>query len=321
MSEKPIIFCGAMATAINEGRKTMTRRVARLNETLFRDEYPDLKKEAIKAALSICPYHVGKHLWVREPCWIWGHWYTDGTTPTGRDKWRFNPVGRKVRFDKPEKIAKRDGGYGWVYRHARFMPYWACRNKAAVTDVRVERLQSITEADARAEGFGPSVCADVFRNAPGWQEAEDAYYAEDGDGSEYDGWYCYGHAKKRAGKKGSVIAGCTPESDGPAYCDECSAPLVMSLTQHGIEMELLIEDDPNGEHPEHFPASGLDASIACMIADGFGDLQERHHGRLAQIGFATCWEQLNAKRDDGRYAWAKNPWVWVIGFKKLETTR
>ncbi len=40
------------------------------------------------------------------------------------------------------------------YRHARFMPRWACRLVLEVTRVRVERLQAINHMDALAEGVG-----------------------------------------------------------------------------------------------------------------------------------------------------------------------
>ena len=177
-TEKPIAFCGPMSVAIRDGRKTMTRRVVKMTGIDFRGgggtEGPDWNDPSCwgfedeggrEWALSPgdlvdeviqCPYYVGQRLWVREACWIWGQWHRDGKTPTGRDKWRFYAATRRrVRFDKPEQTAKRGGAAGWVYRHARFMPRWACRTLLEATDVRMERLQEITEEDAIAEGVEP----------------------------------------------------------------------------------------------------------------------------------------------------------------------
>lgn len=51
----------------------------------------------------------------------------------------------------------------WVtkWRPSIHMPRWACRFEALITEVRIERLQAITEADAMAEG--------VERYHHGWE--------------------------------------------------------------------------------------------------------------------------------------------------------
>lgn len=33
--------------------------------------------------------------------------------------------------------------------------------------------------------------------------------------------------------------------------------------------------------------------------------------------FQRLWDSINAKRDGGKYAWKKNPWVWVIEYKRV----
>ena len=33
--------------------------------------------------------------------------------------------------------------------------------------------------------------------------------------------------------------------------------------------------------------------------------------------YRVLWDQINAKREHGAFAWSKNPWVWVISFRRL----
>ncbi len=117
MSDRPIIFSAPMVNALLEGRKTETRRVLKATTPAHR-----------------LPYLYGDRLWVREGfCWVsaWG--------------WRY-------RADNDDLDDKRKFGEVGKWRSPIHMPRSASRLTLTVTDVRVQRLHDITEADAVAEG-------------------------------------------------------------------------------------------------------------------------------------------------------------------------
>ena len=119
--EKPILFCGEMVRAILEGRKNQTRRI--IKPQLDCDMFLAWQEGVIN-----CPYAVGR-LWVRES------WAQDLENEV---------FYRADHFDKPSTVEK--------WRPSIFMPRWASRINLTVKNIRVERVQEITEEDARAEG-------------------------------------------------------------------------------------------------------------------------------------------------------------------------
>lgn len=152
MKERPILFSTEMVRAILDGRKTQTRRVKSLEEINLNPvnwryvaklggSWED-KANYVYRFLNnvfhplniVCPYgEPGDRLWVRE---TW------------------------------QKRLVESGGFGYTYKAndhpfdkatkwkpSIFMPREACRILLEVTDVRVERLQDISEEDAMAEGI------------------------------------------------------------------------------------------------------------------------------------------------------------------------
>lgn len=247
MKERPILFSGAMVRAILEGRKAMTRRVVKPQPAPNRpydggtawnyDEKTGLHRPygtvghlTVREKMGLfCPFgQPGDRLWVRET-WEEVH-------PCQIDEGRFSLEGR-VGIPGPPPVHYRviyraDGEYprlhfkeGFPYRErcqpgcvkdhihpleawhgwtpSIHMPRWACRLVLEVASVRVERLQEISEEDARAEGADPY----------DWQ---------------YD----------------------------------------------------------NGEGPESY-----------------------------REAFRCLWDSINASRG---YGWERNPWVWVVEFKRVE---
>lgn len=156
MKERPILFSGEMVSAIIAGYKTQTRRVIDLAMANRFDEprgdadvaagYPYIETDnGFVSATKLCPYgQSGDRLWVRE---TWGF---TASWPTGFQ----NDHIKNGRYWIKDRMAYRaDSPAGhWCWRPSIFMPRWANRLTLAVTEVRVERLQDISESDAMSEG-------------------------------------------------------------------------------------------------------------------------------------------------------------------------
>jgi len=166
MKERPIIFNSDMVLAILEGRKTQTRRPVNLpvidKDWLIELAPCELAGEINNGNLTNSKYgRVGDLLYVKESAWMWCERIPNGTTPTGRAKYRNKPLRSAPIYyvsdhpDKPDTdvVSPNTGNkFCWCYKAARFMPRWACRIIDGITNVRVERLQDISEQDAIAEG-------------------------------------------------------------------------------------------------------------------------------------------------------------------------
>ena len=139
MKERPILFSGPMVRAILDGSKTQTRRVAKEF-----DEMPNLDGILQRfPRQNGCPHGApGDRLWVRET-WAVQHEY-DAAAPS--------EIGASARW---HYAATEDLG-GLRKRPSIFLPRRGSRILLEITDVRVQRLQEISDEDARAEGYDRS---------------------------------------------------------------------------------------------------------------------------------------------------------------------
>ena len=176
MKERPILMNAFSVRGILEGRKTQTRRVVKPGApashcylqpmwgtspppnpvefgepglwTFAGPDYPDGERDERR-----CPYGVvGDRLWVRE---TWGA--PDADHPRCKDGRKPQPGDRLVyRADPADDYQwgpgrPSQGSFCW--RPSIFIPRWASRLLLEVKDVRVERVQAISEEDAKAEGL------------------------------------------------------------------------------------------------------------------------------------------------------------------------
>lgn len=198
--ERPMIFSTPMVRSILENRKTQTRQIiSRLSgvgniaefgisdtngyEYHFRDRRMSWNDVSSVYVLDRCPYgRIGQRLWVRETWRIW----TSSKQPAGdvNDPEIYTASIKKLNDESIKslpieyKATSMDDG---PWRPSIFMPRWASRILLEITDIRVERLQDISEEDAIAEGAiwtdnGPRAWADQKKSFDelnpinGWKE-------------------------------------------------------------------------------------------------------------------------------------------------------
>ena len=163
MSDKGIIFSAPMVRALLAGRKTQTRRLLkgapegswhcdRVGSKLMWVAPPGAPKLP-----CLLPYAVGDRLYVREsgieyPGIVVFRHDVPATPDTGF-YWVRDRLGTGASYNVKgcSRAAALAGGNRKV-RPSIHMPRWASRLWLAVTDVRVQRLQDCSEADAIAEG-------------------------------------------------------------------------------------------------------------------------------------------------------------------------
>ncbi len=180
MSEKPILFSTEMVKKILAGEKTQTRRVVKCPKSfgdlvdVFNDDYlAEYGFIAVDTTLGHgfkirCPFgKIGDTLWVREAFSTVPGYGGDPDAIVYR-------ADNEVRcFDVDNKYIPEDAPYydesladGW--NPSIHMPRFASRITLEIMNIRVERLQDISEADAKAEGVYCRVCGELslFCSAP-----------------------------------------------------------------------------------------------------------------------------------------------------------
>jgi len=188
MKERGMIFNGEMVRALLDDRKTQTRRPVRF-PVLDKNLGCELAGNELAGELSAGNYlnsafgKPGDRIWVREayrfPASL------DDVSPTGVGEMAVATGYRKpwaptfyeftgtfsdgwTGFETPPKVS----GAGKL-RPSIHMPRWASRITLEITDVRVERLNSIHDVDAMREGVqNLTTCSHADFGIPGVVNAQ-----------------------------------------------------------------------------------------------------------------------------------------------------
>ena len=206
MPEKPRLFNQAMMEALLAGRKTQTRdpanwlrgfgKISDLTRTEhgsweFRDEHGILLTSHEKALRALrLRYQVGDVMWCRE---TWAHCQPvlnirkqDGRaiTEISDGYAEYKADGFDTIQDLKDHRRLVDGHEimvdGDKWRPNIHMPRWAARLFLQVTDVKLERIQNISEEDAKAEGIycgtnGHYADYPSGQTCPGWASPRESF--------------------------------------------------------------------------------------------------------------------------------------------------
>jgi hypothetical protein len=163
MKERGIPMSGMNIAPIQANIKTHTRRAMKNPPSVmgFRHfhgvQWERLDREGRVLDMINCRYgEAGDQLWVREA------WRTESDY--------YNDLSPSEMGGEETILYEADGDWSdnktvGRYRHSMFMPRWASRIDLEITEIRVERLQDISEADAKAEGVEPADCCHAYYHA------------------------------------------------------------------------------------------------------------------------------------------------------------
>lgn len=164
MAIKPILFNTPMVRAILDGRKTCTRRICKdANEYTVPDmDFYDADRRTYAVHNYADKEHTDKLSTAERTCPI-----CPGDILYVRETWKKAPNG----YYYYEDWQRNDIADVTKWKQSIHMPKEAARIWLKVTDVRVERLQEITDEQAKREGIQYDECPTGFT----WKQETDMH--------------------------------------------------------------------------------------------------------------------------------------------------
>lgn len=214
MADRGIIFSGSMVQALLAGRETQTRRLLTSARVFRTHERPAFTLKGEHLARSLQGASGFRHL--GGDSWAWASDAFDYQAPVERTEWLAHighALGERLYVreawshvaDGVFEIhhARMLGKGGVIYRcdenpkypHAQFwpsihMPREFSRLWLAVTDVRVQRLQEIGEADCLAEGIDHLATSHFGTPIKAYAGLWNSLHGADGTCWEDNPWVC-----------------------------------------------------------------------------------------------------------------------------------
>lgn len=159
IKERPIIFSSAMVHALRDGRKTQAREVIRGTINSFHlgkllASWPLSGCQEFSDGFAVFQVQDSVDSWTSET--VISRHGKPGDLLWVKETWAKGVLGYESQggyLYKADLIAENDGPIEIKWMPSIHMPREASRIILEITDIRIERLQSIAEEDAIAEGL------------------------------------------------------------------------------------------------------------------------------------------------------------------------
>ena len=272
---KKIMFSDAfcLTQAVLAGTKAMTRRVLRDNVPLGNWE------ETVKHL----PYKVGEVVAIAQD---------------------YNTIG-KTQYDKFGNGVP--GNRNKMFTRAELLPH-----HIKITDVKIERLQSISNENIPKEGAGAFLKVFCEKASEKYEKKSDNIYWITGRGYDQSLSYCHNCARKEVealnqeiGKgyeKYIVDGGWGVEDEHPCFCEKCGKPLLFDFCGN-VDLEL-----PNLDLRHE-----SDLYILNQILSQDDEDAEKVIRYFAREAFALLIDKVS-----GKGTWESNPWVVAYEFNLID---
>lgn len=158
IKERPIILNTQEVNAVRAGNKTQHRVLVDIETSIVLTftslEAGGASPERIDGMPFGCPLgKVGDRLWVRETHHVPDFLKDYELDELAQGLISRDDLGMTYKADAPH-MTPADGG--WTSPVG--MPRWASRLLLEITDIRIERIKDISEADGKAMGLKPDYC-------------------------------------------------------------------------------------------------------------------------------------------------------------------
>lgn len=268
-----------LTQAVLNGTKTMTRR-------LLKDGTPLGNWEETEKHL---PYKVGEIVAIAQS------YHTLNKSGYVAPEWC-------------EHTCESSAGYeNKMFVRADLMPH-----HIRITDVKIERLQEMSDEDCTKEGVGAFLKVICEKASEEYEKKSDNVYWITGRDYDQSLLYCYGCARKEVEAlnkrldngdgKYIVVGGWGAGEDHPCFCEKCMRPLSFDFC-----------GDIDTELPNLDLRYESDLYILNQILSQDDEDAEKVIRYFAREAFASLIDKVS-----GKGTWERNPWVVAYNFERMD---